>query len=214
MAFGLFSCGEESLTKSKYREVVIEPSVDTSFNPRDLKLPPGHPPVMNTKSSMTSPDPQTQVQIEASIVNVPLKWEIPEGWQEIKSSGLRLVTFQSPKENPIECSIVSLEGMAGGLESNVHRWMGQINLTISDQEFTEFLQGQEKIISQGDLPISFIDFTLLQMKDQENVPSMIAGILNIQEKTIFIKMTGSKSSVTHHKEKFKQLCRSLQIKNE
>lgn len=227
IVFGLTSCGQRDLTKRKYREVVVEPSLKTMpampANHPHIDLPPGHPAIsgmpenFNSQSpsgSMMSADPKTQAQIQASAASIPLIWQTPAGWNEMKGSGLRLVTFQSAKDFPIECSIVSLGGMAGGLESNIHRWMGQINLSISDAEFEKFMQTQEKITSQGALPIILFDFTKLQTASPQDVPSMIAGILTIEEKTIFVKMTGTKAAVLHHKENFKQLCQSLQTKNE
>ncbi len=228
IVFGLTSCEQKDLTKQKYREVVVEaaskPMSQMPANHPNLELPPGHPPIGDMKDSaqrtpsapgsMMTTDPRTQAQIEASGASIPLIWQAPKEWQEVKGSGLRLVTFQSAQDFSVECSIISLGGMAGGLESNIRRWMGQINLNVSDAEFEQFMQSQEKITSEGKLLISLVDFTKLQSKNFEDAPSMIAGILNVEEKTVFIKMTGSKVAVEHHRNNFKQLCQSLQVTNE
>ena len=83
---------------------------------------------------MGQADQATQNMIAASAQKPPLAWDLPEGWTETPGNGMRLVTFHSTDKDPVECTIVSLGGMAGGLESNIVRWMGQINIPMPAQD--------------------------------------------------------------------------------
>ena len=67
-------------------------------------------------------------------------WDVPSGWTQELGGNMRLATFRLVS-NPeaFDCSIVSLPGGAGGLEANLKRWMAQINLNVSDSQFTQFI---------------------------------------------------------------------------
>lgn len=199
---GLNSCEEKQSIKRKYREIVVE-------------LPEGHASMMQTENSKISTDAQTPPAVGKSQAKIPLTWKAPQEWQEVAGSNFRLVTFFSKGDDAIECSIVSLGGQAGGLEANVRRWMDQIDLKLStEEEFQQFIQNQEKIPSPGGFSIQVVDFTHLQKEKADGTPSMIAGILTIEDATVFVKMAGSKKAIDGQKENFKELCQSLRLENE
>ncbi len=142
-----------------------------------------------------------------------LSWKTPPEWSEHPASGMRMASFTSADQSPIECSIVGLAGaLAGGLKANTARWMEQIHLPqLSDEELQKFLQSQEQWTSEGGFSIQVINFTQLQNNDSDDQPSMIAAIIEVPEKTIFVKMTGLKKAVLKHQKNFKQLCHSLKM---
>ena len=196
VAPGISSC-EKASGPRKYEEIVIEPLSAS------MQLPPGHPPIDNPST------PNTSIRADSAIAS-ELKWTPPQGWQSFSADGMRLATFKTQDENPIECSIVSLGGLAGGLEANITRWMRQINLTeIPENELQEFLKKQKIFSSQGGFSIQMLDFTSLQQNLEDSVPSMIAAIVTLPEKTVFVKMTGTKEAVLKNKNKFEKLCQSL-----
>ena len=202
----LLSSCQKQPEQRNYQEIVVESPLEKITPKMNLSnLPPGHPDIGQMSKTVSPTLP----------VSVDFKWDVPEGWIEKAGEGMRLVTFTAQDTYPIECSIVSLGGMAGGLEANIRRWMGQINIPeISSEDLNAFLQKQEKITSQGGLSMTIIDFTQLQENGPQDVPSMIAGILTIQDKTTFIKMTGAKMAVQFQEKNFKQLCASFKLKNE
>jgi hypothetical protein len=128
---------------------------------------------------------------------------------------MRLVTFKSVGADNIECSIVSLGGEAGGLEANVIRWLGQLEIKEPDSNnLKEFINSQEKIKSSQGFEMVLVDFTKLQTKENPQKQSMMATILNNNDSTVFIKMSGSKKSVMDNRAAFKALCQSIQIIHE
>ena len=192
--FGFCSCTKKE-GKRKYTEIVIEPSAP--FAPFAHGFKDGD---MSAFKDMPSSAP-----------DIKLSWRLPVDWVEREKGGMRLAAFSSGSgEGAVECTIISLPGAAGGLESNVTRWIGQINLEIPPQEkFAEFLNAQEKFSTGKGLAGTTVDLT--QLTPDTNQRSMIAALVNAEEDTLFIKMTGTKASLEKNREKFKSLCRSLEV---
>ena len=162
--------------------------------------------------SMTMPsDPLMQKNLEASVDRTPLLWQTPQGWREQKGNGMRLATFTAGAgSQSIETTIISLGGQAGGISSNVVRWINQLQLPgLDDSSLQKFIQSQEKLQTSDGMPAVLIDLTSLQERSSGAVPSMIAAIINKSSAQIFIKMTGSKSAVLANKDKLKNFVKSI-----
>ncbi|MBI5415231.1 MAG: hypothetical protein HZA29_00280 [Candidatus Omnitrophica bacterium] len=156
---------------------------------------------------------QMQEMLDASATKPPLSWQTPDGWQESPGSGMRLATFRSADTgDPVECALISLSGAAGGLESNVARWMGQLKLEVlSGEKMQKFLASRKKIKTPDGLPATIIDLAGLQPESDPRAPSMIATILDLDSMTVFVKMTGSRGAVLKNRDKFEALCQSLKL---
>ncbi len=141
------------------------------------------------------------------------QWDSPEGWIENRaSSGFRLAAF-TVKSGDMQsiCTIIPLQGEAGGVKANVTRWLGQITDTMAPDENTveKLLKAQEKFLTKGQFPAVLIDFTPVTPNPTDT--SILAGILTVQGNSIFIKMTGQKSHLIENKAKFKALCQSFSL---
>jgi len=180
---GLFTSCEQPITSREYEEIVTAPASD----PHDFMRN-----VPNAAEQQLRP---------------PLSWEVPQGWSEEKGSGMRLATFRDQNDS-VECSIVSLGGQAGGLQSNAARWMNQINVSVpAGNQLNAFLSRQQKLKTKGGFALTIID--LSELSQGEQAPSMIAAITDLEDKTIFVKMTGSRKNVIAHRGQFISLCQSL-----
>lgn len=177
-------------------------------------LPQGHPPI-DQNINMNSSDPQTQAMLAQSVSHVPLSWQTPKGWSEEKGSGMRLVTFKGDKgDQPVTVTIVSLSGTAGGLESNIIRWMKQINPPedlLSGDKMRDFIQQQETFVSKGNLAVQLIDLTGLSNSKEYSAQTILGAVVHLEDTTIFIKMSGTLKAVHQNREEFKALCKSLSI---
>ncbi len=124
----------------------------------------------------------------------PLQWTAPESWSEEAGTGMRLVTFTVGSEGATGvCTIVRLGGAAGGLEANVRRWLGQLNVPEPPaEEWAAFLAGQEHIHAAGGFEGVLVDLTTLGAQTPE-AASMLAGLLKADEATLFVKFTGSRA---------------------
>ena len=208
LVFTLTSC-EKKFVKRQYQEVVVQAlAPKVNFDHSKLQLPEGHPPI--DQSSMPIDNQAMNDMLDNSSTETELHWTTPEGWNEGKSNGMRLATFATVGQDPIECTIVALGGEAGGLTANVKRWMNQINLiNISDDQVDQFLNQAKSLTSEGGLEMKILDFNQLQMQSSDDTPSMMAALITVDDRTIFVKMTGAKSAITANQTQFEHLCRSL-----
>lgn len=145
-----------------------------------------------------------------SVAQANIQWDVPAGWVEKKGGGMRVVSFVSDKYKNIDVSIVSLGGMAGGVDANITRWLGQLNLAELDAKvLSKWKNKIERVTSQGGHNLTLIDFTQLQKNNAKDSSSMMAAIANINGNTVFIKMMGPLNEVKQNQKSFRQLCASL-----
>lgn len=154
-------------------------------------------------------DPHLQKMLDASVADAALTWTVPQGWNETKGAGMRMATFKSRDGDGMECSVVALKGMAGGIEDNILRWMTQIGLDVPGDQFTAFLKNLEQINIREDVSATVVDLTRLQDPEEVGRDSMIAAILQLPTETVFFKMTGSLGVVKQNEEQFRALISSL-----
>jgi len=213
LALTLASCEKLNISR-EYDEIVIK---SPSKIPMGIQDDPhafmgfNHPDISQAMQLSAGENTQEmQKALDASVVRPPLSWETPNGWIQQKGSGMRLATFKAEsKSGPVQCSLISLGGQAGGIESNVLRWMKQIKVQVPGNEpMKKFLSRQEDIITKGEFSIKIINLAEIS---QDKAPSMIAAIAEIKSMTIFVKMTGSKEATIEQFESFKRLIQSLTL---
>lgn len=168
-----------------------------------------HPPMAKTET----PAPGTVNAPGADAAHAHFQWKTPDGWgEEKKSSGFRLASFTvtSPGSTGLAvCTIIPLQGEAGGLKANVSRWLGQVVSGVgpADSRVDELLKAQEKFLAGDKFPAVFFDLTSVTPDPTDK--SILATVVTVGGNSVFIKMTGEKSILTANKEKFKTLCKSF-----
>lgn len=192
----LSACRNEPLRR-EYQEAVFEAPA------AEPRLPPGHPSIGSDMN-----DPALKAMIAGSAVEAPIIWKTPDGWTELPGDGMRLATLKSP-DGLVQISIISFGGQAGGVEGNVVRWLGQLNIELDDQALKNFIAESESVVSTGGLNVRIFRFTSLSA-DAE--PSMIAAMTEIPGATVFIKMTGAAKDLETHFPSFHDFCQSLELK--
>ena len=139
-------------------------------------------------------------------------WTAPKGWKEEAGTGMRLATFHASADvKSIDCSIVALGGMAGGLEANLRRWMGQLGVKATDDELAALISSatDTKIKSGQDGKI--FDLTTIQSKSRSSDKSMVVVMVTMDEATLFVKMSGTVETVKKNKEDFFKLAGSVEF---
>ncbi len=176
---------EQKPSVRHYTEVII------SSSEKDTAMP-----------AMTGPHAGLGLDLSATAGKIA--WDVPAGWRSEPASAMRLATFRLADDpQAMDASIVSLPGGAGGLEANLKRWLGQINLQVSDQELAEFISSSKDQV---------FDFTRLQTKASGEAKSMLAALVELNEATVFVKLTGSKHVVQKNKNSFLGLVKSIRLK--
>ncbi len=143
-------------------------------------------------------------------VGSKIAWDVPAGWQQEAGNSMRLATFHLASDpKAFDCSIVSLGGMAGGIEANLSRWMKQINLETSEEEFSQFLRSAQALKTKTGKAIALYDFTHLQKDADGKMPSILAAVLYLGDATVFVKLSGSIDALKTNRQQFIKLTESV-----
>jgi hypothetical protein len=141
----------------------------------------------------------------------PLQYTLPPGWQEKALSTMRLASFSAPGPNgkSADISVVALPGMAGGDLANVNRWRDQVKLGPIDENALQ--QEAEHLKANGH------DYLVVDLASPAPIGQppekqrIIAAILDENDRSWFIKMTGEEAAVAAQKNAFADFLRSLKI---
>ena len=168
------------------------------------------PMTANTGRSTNAPTPPPIEAPQAA----PMQYKLPPNWQEKPLSPMRLASFNAaaPDGKQVDVSVVSLPGMAGGDLANVNRWRGQVKLGPIDESALQ--QSIEHVKANGH------DFLVVDLAstgpvgEKNEKQRIIAAILDENDRSWFIKMTGEDGAVASQKSAFADFLRSLKISSE
>ncbi len=161
--------------------------------------------------------PQMGQSSEMGMGHMPrnhFKWNLPEGWAEMPNqSGMRLATFSVKVGNKEGiCTVIPLQGEAGGLEANVSRWLDQVKsegTKMPEDSLQKILDKQEKFFASNTFPSVLVDFTGVTPKSTDK--TIIAGVISLETSSIFFKLMGEKELLEKNKGKLKSLCESFSL---
>ncbi len=162
----------------------------------DPSLPPGHPPVNPSGEMPSLPPPPTE---GAAVV-----WDLPKGWSEARPGGMRFATLKPPVTGKVDVSVIMLPGTAGGELGNVNRWRGQVGLPPIDEAARA--QMRKEIRSKVGA-VSLYDFA----GEGADKQRMIAGLLFVDGRSWFLKMTGDPEPVGAARADFVKVLESLRL---
>lgn len=125
-----------------------------------------------------------------------LTWDVPAGWTEGTGSSMRHVTYDVA--DGVQCYVTFLVGAAGGVLSNLNRWLGEVGEADIDQAAAERLPRLE---------------ILGRSSHYLNKSGATKGVLvtytPLEGETMFVKLTGPKDVVKAQIGQFEAFCRSL-----
>ncbi|MCP4091934.1 MAG: hypothetical protein GY747_00660 [Planctomycetes bacterium] len=138
----------------------------------------------------------------------PLAWDVPEGWDSLAPTSMRLANLV-PAGNPdSECTLTLLGGSGGGELSNVNRWRGQMGLAPIDQASMDAIPTME--VLGFDAPFFQLDGAYTGMGGEPRPDwSMLGLILSREQFTIFVKMNGPTDLINAERQNFIAFCASL-----
>ena len=131
----------------------------------------------------------------------PLRWTVPQGWQEKPATGVRAGYLIVPGANgtQAEVTIIPFPGMVGTELDNVNRWRREINL----EPITE------KDISSQKVQVGSDEGNLYDISGAQN--QTLATVLEKEGTSWFFKMRGDKATVSQSKETFLEFLKSIQF---
>jgi hypothetical protein len=163
--------------------------------------------VATTATSTNAPTPPS---IEAP-EKAPLQYALPAGWKEQPLSSMRVASFKVSGQNGKEAdvSVVSLPGVAGGDLANVNRWRDQLKLSPIDAN--ALVQSAEHVkANRHDFLVADL-VSESPISEQHDKVRILAAILNENDRSWFVKMTGEDQLVASQKSAFVGFLRSLAI---
>jgi hypothetical protein len=166
-------------------------------------LPPGHPAVDNPHANNPHADQMLPPPAGAG-TGESIQWDLPKGWTETRTGGMRVATLKPPVTGKIDASVIMLPGTAGGELGNVNRWRGQVGLPAIDDGARTGLRKEVKSKAGA---ISLYDFTGEGAEKQR----MLAGLLFVDGRSWFLKMTGDPDAVGAAKADFVKVLESLRM---
>jgi hypothetical protein len=136
----------------------------------------------------------------------PASWTKPDGWTEKALSEMRLGSFQvaGPNDETADVSITAFPGDAGGVESNVNRWRGQVHQPTLEGD--QLAQSWQEETVDG-VPTIIVD---VQTPDgTEKASAILGAVMRSADRTWFVKMTGPTDLLKVQKENFLRFVRSF-----
>ena len=187
----LCACGGKPPVKEITETRVIDAASKHAETPPGLPaapgaLPPGHP-------SLDAP---------------PFTWETPPGWEPQTGSAMRVANFRLAANPDVECYLTVLQGAAGGTEANINRWRGQMGQEAFKPEDIAALPRIEALGKQGAMVETVGSFTGMN-GDAKSGYALLGMIVELPERSVFVKMTGPEAAVKAEKDHFLVFCRSL-----
>lgn len=141
----------------------------------------------------------------------PLQYTLPPNWQEKPLSPMRLASFnaKAPDGKETDVSVVSLPGIAGGDLANVNRWRGQVNLGPIDEDTLAKTAAHVQANGHDYLVVDLVSEG--PMGEKQEKQRILAAILDENNRSWFIKMTGDDAAVESQKSAFTNFLQSLKI---
>ena len=140
-----------------------------------------------------------------TITDNELKWDLPKSWSVSSGSSMRLASYNVPHSSGVgDLSVMILAGDGGGVEANINRWRGQINL--SPQTLFQINSQSE---SRKNRLADYQIFTLIN-EDNSNKAFMCA-IMPLDNRTVFVKLSINTNGINQIKDDFIYFCDSFRL---
>lgn len=158
-----------------------------------------HPPV----DGVASTAPSNTAEAGSSL----LTFSTPEGWQAGKRSMMRKAAFVvGGGESAAEITVIDLSLGAGELLPNVNRWRGQVKLEPLNEETMR----QELVeIQVDDVTGQFVE--MFGPADADSRQAILGVIAAREDRTWFVKLTGSADLAAAEKERFLEFVASIRF---
>lgn len=180
------------------------PSMEARQQMLEPGLPAGHPPIDNPHANPHTGEMPNLPPAAVPGAGEAIAWDLPKGWTETKGGGMRFATLKPATSGKVDVSVIMLSGPAGGELANVNRWRGQVGLPPVDEATRAQMR---KAIKSKAGEVSLYDFTGAGADKQR----MIAGLLFVDGRSWFLKMTGDPDAVDSARPEFMKVLESLHV---
>jgi len=145
-----------------------------------------HPPMTGAEAPPATADAQG------------FSWTAPAGWTQGPAKQMRLVTLVPEGAPGVECYVTVLGGAAGGVEANVNRWRQQLHLAPLAADAVKALPT---------VPVLGREARMAEIDG--GTVGMFGLVCELDQQTVFVKMTGPMDSLRAQRGQFVAFCKSL-----
>lgn len=134
-----------------------------------------------------------------------IRYEVPEGWEELEPSGIRKANFRvADTGGSAELTVLTFPGDVGGRLANINRWRGQIGLPpATPEELPNFTESYTISAHRG-----------LYVRLEGGAQSIIGGLLPFHGNTWFFKLMGDTETVLANEDAVKAFLDSVRLVDE
>jgi hypothetical protein len=152
-------------------------------------------------ASLPAQSEMAQAASDIPVNTAPVRWTLPEGWQQLPPDGIRLANFAVPgKEGAAAAvAVTSFPGEMGTDWANVNRWRQQLGLAPVE----------EGDISSAPVTVDSSDGKLFDLSG--STARMIVASVRRSGATWFFKMTGDPAAVGEAKPAFMEFLKSIRF---
>jgi hypothetical protein len=138
-----------------------------------------------------------------------LEYDLPEGWTDMGSSGMRLATLRTGPNGASDAGEITIIPASGTLEGNATRWQEQLTPGASEERVSRASEEGEKLTVNG------AESTILLLFDDaaENQQAILAAMIPFDASTsLFVKFKGPAAVARTLREPFTAFVRSIRWK--
>jgi hypothetical protein len=190
--------------------VSCSPSAD--IRPSDLRTY-----TVPRQASPAQPAAQSAAQSAARSAAMPaappgspvLEYDLPEGWTDMGSSGMRLATLRTGPDAAADAGEITIIPASGTLQGNATRWQEQLTPGASPERVSRAIDEAEKLDVNGR------ESTILLLLDDaaENQQAILAAMIPFDDSTsLFVKLKGPAAVARTLRDPFTAFVRSIRWK--
>ncbi|MGL1903339.1 MAG: hypothetical protein OCC49_14460 [Fibrobacterales bacterium] len=200
----IVGCKEEKIRTYTEKPASMAPQPPT--DQKDMpKMPAGHPPIDQNSPSMGAA-PQGAPTRTANDTRPKFSWKLPKGWLVQEGGGMITATyFPDDGTNSFKATLIILGGMAGGVDANLERWLGQIGLPSDPGTIAKVKNGATQVAGVN-VKGSLYDLTLQATQEK----TFLVTILPVEEYSVFVKFMAAPDVAKAQKQNFTALLNSLE----
>jgi len=138
-----------------------------------------------------------------------LEYDLPEGWTDMGSSGMRLATLRTGPDAAAEAGEITIIPASGTLQGNATRWQEQLTPGASEERVSRAIEEGEKVAVNG------AESTILLLLDDaaENQQAILAAMIPFDASTsLFVKFKGPAAVARTLRDPFTAFVRSIRWK--
>ncbi|MCA9198502.1 MAG: hypothetical protein KDA87_13235 [Planctomycetales bacterium] len=157
----------------------------------------------NAMAGMTANPPlKTSPPSPAGNQELPIKFDVPEGWQQVAPTTMSVANLQVQADGQeVVLTITPLGGDGGGRLPNVNRWRGQLQLPpMSEAELSESVQSVD--LGSGTADVVFLE-------NPDVGKATYAALIFQSNRSWFIKFAGDLELANQHQAAFMEFVQSI-----